>query len=185
MLKFLQYRNEVEELVIELSKTQLLKSFKVGFTGSYANMENKDSSAIDIILKLREDEDKKKIGSMDIAYFINSYMHDIYSNKVKIIWYDLLEKNEEDIKKYQAEGGIEGNPASPYLSIVDNIVWADDIVVSDDEGDKSESENEDSLEDENASNESLFIKTFNIDEEDDSEYEPDENGEDGEMEEEE
>ena len=169
MLKFLQYRSEVEDLILELSKTSTLKSFKVGFTGSYANGENKDSSPIDIILKLKDGEDKKQIGSMNIAYYINSYMHDIYSNKVKIIWYDLLEKNETDMKEYQANGGIEGNPSSPYLNIVNNIVWADSLISSDDEGEDEDDNNVENKE----VKEPDFIKTFNVEAEDDSAYEED------------
>lgn len=184
MLKFLQYRSEVEQFIVDVSKLSELQDFRVGFTGSFATSENKDSSPIDIVLKLKDGADKKKIGSLDIVYYLNAYMHDTYSNKVKVIWFDLLQENEKSVKEYQANDGIEGNPESPYLSIVESLVWADTLVSADDDEDETEAEAEvdesnESVELEENENNDEGIKVFhNVDAEDDSAYAPDEDEED-------
>ena len=70
MLKFLENRDEVVDLVHSLSEQPELHSFKVGVAGSYVTGLNKKASAIDIILKLREGENKDLIGSFEIVSFI-------------------------------------------------------------------------------------------------------------------
>lgn len=181
MLKFLQYRSEVEQFIVDVSKLSELQDFRVGFTGSFATSENKDSSPIDVVLKLKDGADKKKIGSLDIVYYLNAYMQDTYSNKVKVIWFDLLQENEKSVKEYQANDGIEGNPESPYLSIVESLVWADTLV-SDDDDDETETDSEveenNESEDTEESESEEAIKVFhNVEAEDDSAYAADEDEE--------
>ena len=126
MLKFLENRDEVVDLVHSLSEQPELHSFKVGVAGSYVTGLNKKASAIDIILKLREGENKDLIGSFEIVSFIYRYMQDVYSNKICIIWLDLLESDEESLLEYMRMNGLEANPESAYTNIVDEVRWVDD-----------------------------------------------------------
>lgn len=126
MLKFLENRDEVVDLLHYLSENTLLSSFKLGVAGSYAEGLNKKSSPIDIVLKLREGEDKSLIGNLDVSYQIHRLMHNVYSNKVQIIWLDLLEKDEEGLLNFVRTHGVEANPESAYTNIVEAVHWVED-----------------------------------------------------------
>lgn len=131
MLKFLENRDEVVDLVHSLSEQPEVSSFKLGVTGSYVTGQNKKNSSIDIVLKLRDGEDKDLVGSLTIASAIHRYMTASYSNKIKIIWLDLLEKDEESLLDYVAEEGIEANPESAYTNMVADVRWVDEVEDSD------------------------------------------------------
>ena len=133
MLKFLENRDEVVDLVHSLSEQPEVSSFKLGVTGSYVTGQNKKNSSIDIVLKLRDGEDKDLIGSLNIAFAIHRYMEASYSNKIKIIWLDLLEKDEESLLNYVAEDGIEVNPESAYTNIVADVRWVDEVEDNDED----------------------------------------------------
>ena len=51
VLKFLENRDEVLDLIRDLAECDVLKPFKVGVAGSYVNATNKKGSSIDIVLK--------------------------------------------------------------------------------------------------------------------------------------
>lgn len=127
MLKFLQNSDEVVELLHSLAICPELESFKVGFAGSYANGVNKKASAIDIVLKLKEDNDKSKIGSLDLNYFISQFMESAYSNKYRILWLDLLEDDEIKVVDFMRSIGVEANPESVYTNIVGEVQWIDAV----------------------------------------------------------
>lgn len=126
MLKFLQTFDEALDLINELAEKPELSSFEVGLTGSYATYMNKKSSPIDIVLKLKEGMDETLIGSMEIVELIHNATKNLYSNKLQIIWLDLLEKDEEDMISYAQRHGMEANPISAYTNIVESIKWSDD-----------------------------------------------------------
>lgn len=133
MLKFLENRDEVVDLLHYLSENTVLSAFKLGVAGSYAEGMNKKSSPIDIVLKLREGEDKSMIGSLDVSYQIHRLMHNVYSNKVQIIWLDLLEKDEVALLNFVRTHGVEANPESAYTNIVEAVHWVDEDEDSDDD----------------------------------------------------
>jgi hypothetical protein len=133
MKKFLETRDEVVELVHSLSERPELKPFKLGVAGSYVTGLNKKASPIDIVLKLREGESKDWVGSLVISRYIHRDMEDVYSNKIRIIWLDLLEKDEEELLDFVATNGFEANPESAYTNIVGEIRWVDEVDSSDDE----------------------------------------------------
>lgn len=135
MLKFLENRDEVVDLLHYLSENTVLSSFKLGVAGSYAEGLNKKSSPIDIVLKLRENEDSSLIGNLDVSYQIHRLMHNVYSNKIQIIWLDLLEKDEEALLNFVRTHGVEVNPESAYTNIVEAVYWIDK-----EDGDTDESE---------------------------------------------
>jgi hypothetical protein len=83
MLKFLENRDEVVDLVHNMSEQPEFSSFKMGVAGSYVTGMNKKNSAIDIVLKLRDGQDKDLIGSLAICSAIHRYMDASYSNKIK------------------------------------------------------------------------------------------------------
>lgn len=134
MLKFLQTRDEAVDLAHNLAELPELKAFKVGVAGSYVTGLNKKGSAIDIVLKLRDGQNKDLIGDLDINWAIRSTIEPAYSNKIHIIWLDLLENDEEDLLKFMASEGVENNPESAYTNIVGDVRWADDV--NEDEQDK-------------------------------------------------
>ena len=133
MKKFLETRDEVVELVHSLSERPELKPFKLGVAVSYVTGLNKKASPIDIVLKLREGESKDWVGSLVISRYIHRDMEDVYSNKIRIIWLDLLEKDEEELLDFVATNGFEANPESAYTNIVGEIRWVDEVDSSDDE----------------------------------------------------
>ncbi len=133
MLKFLEDRDEALDLVHNLAKCTELQAFKLGLAGSYVTGRNKKGSAIDIVLKLNDGENKDLIGDLDISFYIHQYMTTSYSNKFKVIWLDLLEKDEESLLEFMAEEGVEHNPESAYTNIVGEICWVDDEDNSDDD----------------------------------------------------
>lgn len=146
MLKFLQNKEEVLDMIHELSTCSELSDFKIGATGSFMTNENKKTSPVDIVLKLNdsdEDEDsdfgtadKSKIGSIEIIDFIQRYISEQYSNKINIIWFDLIEEDETSLLNYVKSHGIEANPESVYTNIVEHLYWADDIKDSLDDSDE-------------------------------------------------
>ena len=95
--------------------------------------DNDVDDSIDIVLKLRDGEDKDLVGSLTIASAIHRYMTASYSNKIKIIWLDLLEKDEESLLDYVAEEGIEANPESAYTNMVADVRWVDEVEDSDED----------------------------------------------------
>ena len=136
MKKFLETRDEVVELVHSLSERPELKPFKLGVAGSYVTGMNKKASPIDIVLKLREGESKDWVGSLVISRYIHRDMEEVYSNKIRIIWLDLLEKDEEELLNFVATNGFEANPESVYTNIVGEVRWVDEV--EDDEEDDEE-----------------------------------------------
>lgn len=126
MLKFLQNRDEAIDLVHSLSECPELADFKLGLAGSFVLGLNKKSSPIDIVLKLKEDKSSDMIGSFYINGFIRKYLSDFYSNKVHIIWLDLLEKDEEFLLEYMPKVGVEMNPESAYTNIASSVKWVND-----------------------------------------------------------
>lgn len=160
MLKFLENRDEALDLVHSLSEQAQLKSFKLGVAGSYVTALNKKSSPIDIVLKLRDGENKDLIGDLDICAFIHNTVAQSYSNKIQIIWLDLLETDEEALLKFIGFEGIENNPESAYTNIVGDVRWVDE-----DEDTDMDDEDEDYDEDENARISSSVV-TFDETEED-------------------
>lgn len=136
MLKFLENRDEVVDLVHSLSERPELKDFKLGVAGSYVTGLNKKASAIDIILKLRDGSNKDLVGDLDISFYIHQYMAASYSNKIKIIWLDLLESDEEALLKFMASEGVEANPESAYTNIVGDIRWVDEDTDAEDEDER-------------------------------------------------
>ena len=133
MLKFLENRDEVVDLVHTLSERPELKDFKLGVAGSYVTGLNKKASAIDIVLKLREGCNKDLIGDLDISFYIHQHIATAYSNKIKVIWLDLLETDEEALLKFMATEGVEANPESAYTNIVGDIRWVDEDDDDDDD----------------------------------------------------
>lgn len=133
MLKFLESRDEAMDLVHTLAKCPELSSFKLGLAGSFVTGLNKKASAIDIVLKLKDGESKDLIGDLDICYYIHHYMATSHSNKIKVIWLDMLEKDDESLLEFMAEEGVEHNPESAYTNIVGEICWVDDEDDSDDD----------------------------------------------------
>ena len=65
MLKFLETRDEVVDLVHTVAEQPEMSSFKVGVAGSYVTSLNKKGSAIDIILKLKDGADKDLPGELN------------------------------------------------------------------------------------------------------------------------
>jgi hypothetical protein len=126
MLKFLQNRDEAIDLVHSLSECPELSDFKLGLAGSFVQGLNKKASPIDIVLKLKEDKNSDMIGSFYINGFIRKYLSDLYSNKVHIIWLDLLETDEESLLEYMPKVGVEMNPESAYTNIASTVKWVND-----------------------------------------------------------
>ena len=133
MLKFLQSRDEVVDLIHTLAEAPALQSFRIGVAGSYLTGLNKKGSPIDIVLKLKEGQNKDLIGDMDINFYIHQYISPAYSNKIQIIWLDLLEEDEEALLKFIGTEGLENNPESAYTNIVGELCWADDEDNDDDD----------------------------------------------------
>ena len=158
MLKFLQTSDEVVDLLQSLSSCPELSSFRVGFAGSYSTGTNKKASAIDIVLKLKENGDKNEIGSIYINSFIGQFMESAYSNKYHILWLDMLEKNEVAVHDFMAAEGLEANPESVYTNVVSEVRWVDDeqkhgdledsIYTSDDDDDDYTDEDDETSDDE-------------------------------------
>ena len=126
MLKFLQNRDEVVDLVQHLSECDFLSEFKIGVAGSYVQGLNKKGSSIDIVLALKEGGNEDMIGNLDVNKFIHNFMEESYNNKINIIWLDLLQKDEEELIKYMASEGVEANPESAYTNIVAEVRWVDE-----------------------------------------------------------
>ena len=135
MLKFLETRDEVVDLVHTVAEQPEMSSFKVGVAGSYVTSQNKKGSAIDIILKLKDGADKDLIGDLSINYFIRDYIARAYSNKIHIIWLDLLEADEEALLKFIGTEGVENNPESAYTNIVGEVRWVEDDEEDDEDAD--------------------------------------------------
>lgn len=126
MLKFLQDQSEVLDMLTELHENSLFSDFRIGVAGSYAVGNNKAGSSIDLVLKLKDGCDKDKIGSLSIIDSIHSVIKDDYSNKLQVIWLDLLEKDEEKLLEFMRTQGIELNPESAYTNIVEHVSWVDE-----------------------------------------------------------
>lgn len=126
MLKFLQNRDEVIDLLHTIAEVPELQPFKIGVAGSYADGTNKKSSSIDIVLKLKEGEDPALIGAYHLVEKIRNVTCNVYSNKLQVIWLDLLEKDEEELIEFSRMNGIEANPESAYTNIVECLRWLDD-----------------------------------------------------------
>lgn len=135
MLKFLETRDEVVDLVHSVAEQPEMSSFKVGVAGSYVTSLNKKGSAIDIILKLKDGADKDLIGDLGINYFVRDYIARAYSNKIHIIWLDLLEADEEALLKFIGTEGVENNPESAYTNIVGEVRWVEDDEEDDENAD--------------------------------------------------
>ncbi len=135
MLKFLETRDEVVDLVHTVAEQPEMSSFKVGVAGSYVTSLNKKGSAIDIILKLKDGADKDLIGDLSINYFVRDYIARAYSNKIHIIWLDLLEADEEALLKFIGTEGVENNPESAYTNIVGEVRWVEDDEEDDEDAD--------------------------------------------------
>ena len=135
MLKFLETRDEVVDLVHTVAEQPEMSSFKVGVAGSYVTSQNKKGSAIDIILKLKDGADKDLIGDLGINYFVRDYIARAYSNKIHIIWLDLLEADEEALLKFIGTEGVENNPESAYTNIVGEVRWVEDDEEDDEDAD--------------------------------------------------
>ena len=125
MLKFLENRDEVLDLIRDLAECDVLKPFKVGVAGSYVNATNKKGSSIDIVLKLNEGEKRSLIGAFEITSFIKDQLQNVYSNKINVLWLDLLEDDETKLIDFVRTTGIEANPESAYTNIVEDVIWAD------------------------------------------------------------
>lgn len=140
MLKFLENRDEVLDLIRDLAECDVLKPFKVGVAGSYVNATNKKGSSIDIVLKLNEGEKRSLIGAFEITSFIKDQLQNVYSNKINVLWLDLLEDDETKLIDFVRTTGIEANPESAYTNIVEDVIWADseDEDLEDDPDDVSE-----------------------------------------------
>ena len=135
MLKFLENRDEVVDLVHTVAEQPEMSSFKVGVAGSYVTSLNKKGSAIDIILKLKDGADKDLIGDLGINYFVRDHLARAYSNKIHIIWLDLLEADEEALLKFIGTEGVENNPESAYTNIVGEVRWVEDDEEDDEDAD--------------------------------------------------
>ena len=135
MLKFLETRDEVVDLVHTVAEQPEMSSFKVGVAGSYVTSQNKKGSAIDIILKLKDGADKDLIGDLSINYFVRDHIARAYSNKIHIIWLDLLEADEEALLKFIGTEGVENNPESAYTNIVGEVRWVEDDEEDDEDAD--------------------------------------------------
>lgn len=140
VLKFLENRDEVLDLIRDLAECDVLKPFKVGVAGSYVNATNKKGSSIDIVLKLNEGEKRSLIGAFEITSFIKDQLQNVYSNKINVLWLDLLEDDETKLIDFVRTTGIEANPESAYTNIVEDVIWADseDEDLEDDADDVSE-----------------------------------------------
>lgn len=140
VLKFLENRDEVLDLIRDLAECDVLKPFKVGVAGSYVNATNKKGSSIDIVLKLNEGEKRSLIGAFEITSFIKDQLQNVYSNKINVLWLDLLEDDETKLIDFVRTTGIEANPESAYTNIVEDVIWADseDEDLEDDSDDVSE-----------------------------------------------
>ena len=125
VLKFLENRDEVLDLIRDLAECDVLKPFKVGVAGSYVNATNKKGSSIDIVLKLNEGEKRSLIGAFEITSFIKNQLQNVYSNKINVLWLDLLEDDETKLIDFVRTTGIEANPESAYTNIVEDVIWAD------------------------------------------------------------
>lgn len=125
VLKFLENRDEVLDLIRDLAECDVLKPFKVGVAGSYVNATNKKGSSIDIVLKLNEGEKRSLIGAFEITSFIKDQLQNVYSNKINVLWLDLLEDDETKLIDFVRTTGIEVNPESAYTNIVEDVIWAD------------------------------------------------------------
>lgn len=170
VLKFLENRDEVLDLVHDLAECDVLKPFRVGVAGSYVNATNKKGSSIDIVLKLNEGEKRSLIGSFETISFIKHQLQDVYSNKINVLWLDLLEEDETKLLDFVRTSGIEANPESAYTNIVEMVKWADTDYTDNDSEDMSDNEvsEDDVSEDDNSGDVgfSSSILTYNPDEED-------------------
>ena len=166
MLKFLQNRDEVVDMAHTLAEMPVLSPFKVCVAGSYVTGLNKKASSIDIVLKLRDGMDRDLIGSVSVVESIHRATVDVYSNKIQVIWLDLLEKDEENLLDFQRKYGMEANPESAYTNIVEQVRWTDesDEEISDEE-ELLEVEDREETEDEKLM---ALIKELNGDDEEDS-----------------
>lgn len=142
MLKFLQNRDEVVELVQHLSECDFLKSFRIGVAGSYVQGLNKKGSSIDIVLALKDGKNKELIGNLDVNNFIYNFMEESYNNKINIIWLDMLQEDEESLINYMAKEGVEANPESAYTNIVEEVRWVDETDNMNDNSDEDSDEND-------------------------------------------
>ena len=106
MLKFLENRDEVVDLVHTLSERPELKDFKLGVAGSYVTGLNKKASAIDIVLKLREGCNKDLIGDLDISFYIHQHIATAYSNKINGLFSEINDakiRRSKLIDKYESK----------------------------------------------------------------------------------
>ena len=67
---------------------------------------------------------KDLIGDLGINYFVRDHIARAYSNKIHIIWLDLLEADEEALLKFIGTEGVENNPESAYTNIVGEVRWS-------------------------------------------------------------
>ena len=157
MLKFLENRDEVLDLIRDLAECDVLKPFKVGVAGSYVNATNKKGSSIDIVLKLNEGEKRSLIGAFEITSFIKNQLQNVYSNKINVLWLDLLEDDETTLIDFVRTTGIEANPESAYTNIVEDVIWAgsEDEDSEDEDSEDEDSEDEDLEDDSDAVSEDV------------------------------
>ncbi len=123
MLKILETKEEALELVEYLAGKSALSMFEVGLAGSFATGLNKKNSSIDIVLKLKDGENKSHIGSINTSAFIYRECAPVFYNTVQILWLDLLEKEELKTQNYVREAGLDNNPFSVYSNVVADTVW--------------------------------------------------------------
>lgn len=133
MLKILESKQEALELLGLLVKQDFLQDFRVGATGTFMENSMKKSSSVDIVLKLKEDGDKDLIGSISLLRSIHSFLGTHYHHKFNIMWLDLLEKDENSLVKYINSEGMEVNPESVYINVVDSLQWESDSVENDED----------------------------------------------------
>lgn len=133
MLKFVENRDEAMDIVSALASQPEVEAFRVGLAGSYAVNTNKKASSIDIVLKLKDGKDSELIGDFNISEAIFRFIEAAYSNKINLIWLDLLEVDETALLDYMAKAGMEKNPESVYTNIVEEVKWVDEMDSDDDE----------------------------------------------------
>ncbi len=126
MLKILETKEEALELVEYLASKPALSVYDVGLGGSFATNMNKRNSTIDIVLKLKEGEDKSHIGSVVISAFVMRECEPIYFNKVQVLWLDLLEQQEVAIQEFVKEVGLDNNPYSVYANLGAETCWVEE-----------------------------------------------------------
>ena len=125
MLRLVQDKEDALVVAKELDELEELEGFSVGIVGSFARNSNKKRSSIDIILELNDGEQKDKIGSFALIGAVKHYMGENFVNKFEVKWLDLIEDDYNKTLSKNKEINLDENPNSPYLKIIDEVVWAD------------------------------------------------------------